>query len=119
MPAAVFGPCMSCTGAQLSMSIPITVVDDMDLELGHSFMIAIMSIDPAGVGMMGSPQTVTINDNGQLIIIIQVSAKKNRWFNYAKSIMIYTGLAHTLYTKTTSQNRYIGQCPSHCSIARV
>ena len=64
-PGAVFGPCMPCTGDQLMESIPITIVDDMDLELDHSFRITIMSIDPAEVGMMGSPLTVTITDNGQ------------------------------------------------------
>ena len=63
------------------MNIPISVIDDMDLELDHSFMIAIMSIDPIGVGIMGSPQAVTIiTDNGQSIVFIIVcSTRKSRW----------------------------------------
>ena len=69
MPEAVFGTCLPCTGDQLTMSVPISFVDDLDLELDHSFRIAIMSIDPVGVGMMGSPQTVTITDNGQSKVV--------------------------------------------------
>ena len=68
MPRAVFGPCIPCTEDQLMESIPITIVDDVDLELYHSFNIAILSIDPAGVGMIDSPLAFTITDNGQSLL---------------------------------------------------